>query len=59
MTSCELRPFSFETFSALVDSRLPGYARATLFYALPELWQREAWQALEDKSRRECQEAQR
>jgi hypothetical protein len=38
--------FSFTAFDELVSTRLPGHVRLSLFYALPEAWQREAWHAL-------------
>jgi hypothetical protein len=38
--------FTFRAFDELVSTALPGHVRLRLFHALPERWQREAWDAL-------------
>jgi hypothetical protein len=38
--------FTFRAYNQLVSLALPGHVRARLFNALPEQWQREAWDAL-------------
>jgi hypothetical protein len=35
--------FSFRAYDELISTALPGHVRARLFHALPERWQREAW----------------